>query len=102
VLKTGGIAFIDEFELGLHSHMIPVLIDLFYAKKHNEKGAQLIFTCHADYVLTQLEKYQIQLVEKDENGVSTTYRLDEVKGVRNVDNLYAKYHSGAYGGIPDF
>ena len=102
VLKSGGIAFIDEFEMGLHSHMIPVLVDLFHTRKYNEKGAQLLFTCHADYVLTQLEKYQIQLVEKDADGVSSTYRLDEIKGVRNVDNHYAKYHAGAYGGIPAF
>ncbi|NJK92053.1 MAG: ATP-binding protein [Blastochloris sp.] len=97
VLKSGGLAYIDEFEAGLHSHMIPCLVDLFYTRKHNEKGAQLIFSCHADYVLTQLEKYQIQIVDKNEEGVSSTYRLDEVKGVRNVDNHYAKYHSGAYG-----
>jgi hypothetical protein len=102
VLKSGGIAYIDEFEVGLHSHMIPVLVDLFYTSKHNEKGAQLIFSCHSDYIMTQLEKYQIQLVQKDDEGVSTTYRLDEVRGVRNVDNLHAKYHAGAYGGVPEF
>ena len=102
VLKSGGIAFIDEFEQGLHSHMIPCLVDLFYTAKHNPKGAQLIFTCHSDYLLGQLEKYQIQLVEKDGAGGSSTYRLDEVKGVRNVDNHYAKYHAGAYGGVPAF
>lgn len=102
VLKSGGVAYIDEFEMGLHSHMLPCLIDLFYTRKYNEKGAQLIFSCHADYVLTHLEKYQVQLVNKDQDGVSTTYRLDEVKGVRNVDNLYAKYHTGSYGGVPQF
>lgn len=102
VLKSGGIAFIDEFEMGLHSHMIPVLVDLFYTRKHNEKAAQLIFSCHSDYILTQLEKYQVQIVDKDGDGASSTYRLDEVKGVRNVDNLYAKYHAGAYGGVPEF
>lgn len=102
VLKSGGVAFIDEFEMGLHSHMVPVLVDLFYTRKHNPKGAQLIFSCHSDYILTQLEKYQVQLVDKDDEGVSTTYRLDDVKGVRNVDNLYAKYHAGAYGGVPEF
>lgn len=102
VLKSGGIAFIDEFEQGLHSHMIPCLVDLFYTPKHNPNRAQLIFSCHSDYIISQLEKYQIQLVDKDDAGVSHTYRLDEVKGVRNVDNLYAKYHAGAYGGVPDF
>jgi len=102
VLKSGGLAFIDEFELGLHSHMIPCLVDLFYAPKHNPHGAQLLFSCHADYIIGQLEKYQIQLVEKDEDGASRTYRLDEITGVRNVDNHYAKYHAGAYGGVPAF
>jgi len=102
VLKSGGIAFIDEFEQGLHSHMIPCLVDLFYTPKHNPKGAQLVFSCHADYIISQMEKYQIQLVEKDAEGVSSTFRLDAVKGVRNVDNHYAKYHAGAYGGVPAF
>ena len=102
VLKSGGMAFIDEFEQGLHSHMIPCLVDLFYTARHNPKGAQLVFSCHSDYIINQLEKYQIQLVEKDGEGVSRTYRLDDVRGVRNVDNHYAKYHAGAYGGIPAF
>jgi len=102
VLKSGGMAFIDEFEQGLHSHMIPVLVDLFYTPKHNPNGAQLVFSCHSDYIIGQLEKYQIQLVEKDDLGVSCTYRLDHVKGVRNVDNHYSKYHAGAYGGLPEF
>lgn len=100
VLKSGGLAYIDEFELGLHSHMIPRLIDLFYSQKHNDKNAQLLFSTHADYVIQRLEKYQMVLVEKDDDGVSAAYRLDEVEGVRNVDNHYAKYHAGAYGGIP--
>ena len=102
VLGKGGLAFIDEFELGLHSHMIPCLVDLFLSKKHNPLGAQLIFSCHSDFILNQLEKYQIQLVEKDTDGVSQTYRLDSIRGVRNIDNHYAKYHTGAYGGVPSF
>jgi predicted ATPase len=82
--------------------MIPCLVDLFYTPKHNPKGAQLVFSCHSDYIIGQLEKYQILLVDKNDDGVSKAYRLDEVKGVRNVDNHYAKYHAGAYGGVPEF
>ncbi len=100
VLKNGGLAYIDEFELGLHSHMIPRLIDLFYASKHNEKNAQLIFSTHSDYMIQRLEKYQIVLTEKDDEGVSETFRLDDIGGVRNDENHYSKYHAGAYGGIP--
>jgi hypothetical protein len=35
-------------------------------------------------------------VEKDENGESQTYRLDDVQGVRVDDNYYAKYMAGTY------
>lgn len=101
VLESGGIAFIDEFESGLHPHMVATVLDLFFNPSTNPKGAQLIATFHSDYLLRDtLHKYQIYLVEKDDTLNSTAYRLDSVKGVRNVDNLYEKYHAGAYGGIP--
>ncbi len=101
VLQSGGVAYIDEIESGLHSHVVPRIIDLFLSESHNPKGAQLIFTTHSDYVLTHLEKYQIQLVEKDDRLISTTYRLDDISGIKNVDNLHAKYHAGVYGAIPE-
>jgi hypothetical protein len=41
------------------------------------------------------------LVEKDKNCQSEAWRLDEVKGVRSDDNLYAKYMAGAYGAVPE-
>ena len=101
VLLHGGVAYIDEFELGLHSHMIPRLLDLFYSRKHNEKGAQVIFTTHADYVIQRLEKCQMLFVEKDDEGASSVYGLADIKGVRNDENHYFKYHAGAYGGVPN-
>ncbi|MCE2961453.1 MAG: AAA family ATPase [Akkermansiaceae bacterium] len=101
VLQSGGIAFIDELESGLHPHMVAAVIDLFFNPATNPKGAQLIATFHTDYLLRdKLHKYQIYFVEKDDRLNSTAYRLDSVKGVRNVDNIYEKYHAGAYGGIP--
>lgn len=101
VLESGGIAFIDEFESGLHPHMVSAVLGLFFHPVTNPNGAQLIATFHTDYLLRDtLHKYQIYLVEKDDTLNSTAFRLDSVKGVRNVDNLYEKYHAGAYGGIP--
>lgn len=101
VLETGGIAFIDEFESGLHPHMVRAVIDLFFNPASNPNKAQLIATFHTDFLLRDtLHKYQIYLVEKDENLHSNAYRLDSMRGVRNVDNLYEKYHAGAFGGIP--
>ncbi len=101
VLQRGGIAFIDEFESGLHPHMVRAVLDLFFNPATNPKHAQLIATFHTDYLLRDtLHKYQIYLVEKDDTLNSCAYRLDSVRGVRNVDNLYDKYHAGAYGGVP--
>lgn len=104
VLETGGVAVIDEFETGLHSHVVKYVVELFYSKKTNPKGAQLIANFHTDYLLqSTLEKYQIVFTEKNPDTQSTeAWRLDKVKGVaRNTNNHYAKYHAGAYGGIPN-
>jgi len=108
VLENGGIAFIDEFESGLHPHMVKAVVDLFFNPATNPKQAQLIATFHTDYLLKDtLNKYQTYLVEKDKTLNSVAYRLDSIrqakggKAPRNVDNLYDKYHAGAYGGIPD-
>lgn len=101
VLESGGIAFIDEFESGLHPHMVRSILELFFNPVTNPNKAQLIATFHTDFLLRDtLHKYQIYLVEKDETLNSQAYRLDGVRGVRNVDNLYEKYHAGAYGGVP--
>ena len=74
---------------------------LFFNPASNPNKAQLIATFHTDFLLRDtLHKYQIYLVENDENLHSNAYRLDSMRGVRNVDNLYEKYHAGAFGGIP--
>jgi uncharacterized protein len=104
VLETGGVAIIDEFETGLHSHVVEYIVKLFYSPVTNPNGAQLIANFHTDFLLqTALEKYQIILTEKDPDTQSTdAWRLDTVKGLaRNANNHYAKYHAGAYGAVPN-
>ena len=101
VLERGGVAYIDEFESGLHPHMVRRIIDLFSTPATNPKQAQLIATFHTDYLLKDsLHKYQVYLTDKDDTLGTEAYRLDSIKGVRNVDNIFDKYHAGAYGGIP--
>jgi hypothetical protein len=100
VLKSGGLAVIDEMEADLHPELLPALVDLFVSPKTNPKAAQLIFTCHATPLLNILDKYQIVIVEKNGEGISEAWRLDEIEGVRNDDNFYAKYSAGSYGGVP--
>jgi AAA15 family ATPase/GTPase len=101
ILEEGGIAVLDEFEMDLHPHMIPPLVDLFTSRQTNPHNAQLLFSCHSIELMKKLDKYQILLVEKDEYGYSRLMRLDEIKGIRSDDNIYAKYDAGAYGAIPN-
>lgn len=100
VLSKGGLAVIDELEADLHPHMLVPLLDLFFSPDTNPHNAQIVFTCHSIEVLSLLHKSQVVLVEKDDQCQSHAWRLDEVKGIRADDNLYAKYMGGAYGAIP--
>jgi uncharacterized protein len=101
VLESGGVAYIDELEASLHPHLIREIVRMFYSRRTNPKHAQLIFTCHSDYLLTELKKYQIILVEKDASLISHAWRLDQMRGIRSGENIHAKYHAGAYGAIPE-
>jgi len=101
ILEEGGIAVLDEFEVDLHPHMIPPLVNLFTSRQTNPHHAQLLFSCHSIELMKSLDKYQILLVEKDEYGYSRAIRMDEIKGVRSDENIYAKYDAGAYGAVPN-
>lgn len=101
VLERGGIAVIDELEIDLHPHAIPKIIDLFIDPISNPKKSQLLFTSHSLEILSHLKKEQVSLVEKQRECKSVLYRLDQIKGVRRDDNLFAKYMAGAYGAVPD-
>jgi len=101
-LRTGTPAIIDEMEADLHPHMIPWILRLFTTPILNPKNAQLFFTCHSVEMLNELDKTQIYLVGKDaEDNVSVATRLDQIKGVRRDDNIFAKYNAGTYGAVPE-
>ncbi|SNT70102.1 AAA family ATPase [Psychrobacter sp. LV10R520-6] len=100
VLKNGGVAIIDELDNDLHPLLLPAIFDLFRSSHYNPHNAQLIFSCHTPEVFNLLNKHQIYLVEKYEQA-SEAWRLDDMEGVRNDDNLYAKYMAGAFDAIPN-
>lgn len=100
VLTKGGVAILDEFDVNLHPDMVLSLFDLFIQPETNPKNAQILFSTHSHLVLSKLDKYQIVLTEKNKNGSSESWRLDEMSGVRADDNYYSKYIAGAYGAIP--
>ena len=101
VLNNGGVAIIDEPDSYLHPLMLRSLIERFSDKKINKGKGQIIFSTHDIHVLEYLEKYEVNLVDKD-NGITSVRRLDDIPGVRNSDNFVKKYYEGEYGGIPKF
>src|SRR3989344_2032623 len=99
-LQNGSVAVVDEFDVNLHPEMVMALFDLFIQPETNPNNAQLLLSTHSHMLLSKLDKYQIVLVEKEENGRSEAWRLDEVSDVRSDENYYSKYTAGAYGAVP--
>lgn len=100
-LANGSVVVLDEFDVNLHPELVSALFGMFTRPETNPKNAQILFSTHSHMVLSRLDKYQIALVEKNDDGASETWRLDEVSGVRADDNYYAKYVAGAYGATPN-
>jgi len=99
-LANGSVAVVDEFDVNLHPEIVLALFDLFIQPETNPKNAQLFFSTHSHVILSKLDKYQIILVEKNEDGISESWRLDDVSEVRSDENYYSKYIAGAYGAVP--
>jgi AAA15 family ATPase/GTPase len=100
-LDFGRILVLDEFDINLHPHVLPILINLFLDENINKNNAQVIFTTHNTEIMDTLGKYRTFLVNK-ENNESFGYRLDEIPGdmLRNDRLISPIYNEGKIGGIP--
>jgi hypothetical protein len=100
-LNSGGVLIIDEFDINLHPHILPMLLNCFTDPKSNKQKAQLIFTTHNTSILNEMGKYRTFLVNKDDNE-SFGYRLDEIPGdlLRNDRDISPIYNAGKIGGVP--
>jgi AAA15 family ATPase/GTPase len=99
VLKRGGILIFDEFDIHLHSMILPEIIDLFTTPDTNPKRAQLIVTAHNTEIIDSLGRYRTILVNK-ENNESYCYRLDSISMLRNDRQISPFYQKGKIGGVP--
>lgn len=100
VLGRGGIAVLDEFDVNLHPEVISALFELFIQPETNPKNAQILFSTHSHLIMSKLDKYQIIFAEKNSQGESECWRLDEMSGVRADESYYSKYIAGTYGAVP--
>jgi AAA15 family ATPase/GTPase len=101
LLTKNGIAIIDELDAFLHPDIFNEIIEMFASPLKNPNNAQLIFSTQNYSVMSKLEKQQITLVEKLNDGFSNAFRLDDINGIRTDENYYLKYLSGEYGGVPN-
>ncbi|MGB5686277.1 MAG: ATP-binding protein [Candidatus Electrothrix sp.] len=100
-LDSGGVLVLDEFDINLHPHILPLLIELFDDEKTNPHNAQMIFSTHHDSILDYMGKYRTIVVNK-EKSESYTFRLDEIPGdiLRNDRPIRAIYDAGKVSGVP--
>lgn len=105
-LNTGGVFLVDELECSLHPLLMREIVLLFKKRRHNPKGAQLIFTTHNTDILDDsiLRISEIALVRKNVANGTLVRRLVDAKkdgeDIRNVTNFRKQYLAGFYSGVP--
>lgn len=102
VLTLGGLLVLDEFDINLHPHILPHLLNIFIDESINYNEAQLIFTTHNTEILDFLGKHRTYLVNKNKTE-SYCYRLDEIPSdiLRNDRPITPAYNQGKIGGVPN-
>jgi len=106
-LENGGVLFIDELNARLHPLLVRSFLITFLNPATNPKNAQLIFTTHDSWQLSNnlLRRDEIWFTEKTSDSVSILYSLADFVDVDGIkirkDERYEKnYLIGKYGAIP--
>jgi hypothetical protein len=104
-LVAGGVLIVDELDGSLHPELAAETIRMFYDRRLNPRGAQLLFSSHDVSMLSNvygsplLDRDQLWFTEKDREGATNLYPLADFKP-RKGENLERGYLSGRYGAVP--
>lgn len=98
--NEGGVAVIDDMDAYIHPEIYTMLVEQFMSPSVDKNGTQLILSSHNYTTLNFLDKQQIILTERNKEGATESWRLDQMKDVVSHDNFYAKYMAGKYGAVP--
>ena len=103
VLRSGEIMLFDEIDASLHPKLSARLLELFQDPQTNPRGAQLIFTTHDTSLLNHLNRDEVWLTQKGDDGATTLTALAEYGGdkVRRSLNLEKAYLQGRFGAVPE-
>ncbi len=99
VISKNKVFIIDEIERSIHPLLIKELVKKFSLDP--ETKGQLIFTTHESNLLDQeiFRQDEIWFVEKDKNGSTDLYSLNDFKEHKTID-IRKGYLNGRYGSIP--
>lgn len=107
VLRNGSVYFVDELNARLHPLLVRNIILTFLNPEINNQHAQLVFTTHDTWQLSNrlLRRDEIWFAEKNDQGVSTLYSLadfvdEDGEKIRKDENYEKNYLLGKYGAIP--
>jgi len=94
---------IDEFDRSLHPMLTKQFFELFYNLNIENSKTQLIITTHESTLLdlNLVRRDEIFFVEKNDNGASKLFSLNQFK-VRYDSKIEKAYLLGRYGAIPIF
>jgi uncharacterized protein len=98
--KTGTTFLIDEIDRSLHPELTQKILEVFFENTQNIES-QLIATTHESSLLNLnlLRRDEIWFVEKDKNGASQMYSLEQFKP-RHDKEVRKAYLQGRFGAIP--
>ena len=101
VLLNGEVLLMDEVDASLHPLLVQFLISRFHSEFTNPQKAQILFTTHNTFLLSQeiLRRDQIWFVEKDADNASKLYPLSDF-APRNDEVIERWYMRGRYGALP--
>ena len=101
-LENGGVLIVDEMDVSLHPFLTRMIILMFQSDKLNPQNAQLIFTSHDMTLLDRdlVRRDQVWITQKNENGASEMFSIQDFDGVREETPFDKWYLAGKFGGLP--
>lgn len=90
----------DEFEESLSQDLVELIVDIINLSKNN---SQYIFTTHNTSILKNknLLNEQLYLIDKQQDGTSDIYSVEDFNEKLTKSQIYKHYISGELGGVPN-
>ncbi|WP_227169379.1 AAA family ATPase [Enterocloster lavalensis] len=98
-LSQGGLILEDELGRNYHTRLTEYYLKLIGRLAPDHHRVQMLFASHDTKILNLLNRDQIYLVDKNEEGATFLKLLDDYI-IREKDNIELGYLKGRYGAIP--